>query len=189
MIRLFVAIPLPDALRRRLAGLCTGVRDVRWVPEENLHLTLRFIGEVEEPQAVDIATALQGVRCDPFPLSLAGAGHFESGRRVRVLWVGVDSSPPLMQLQERVESALRRAGVPPDTRRFTPHVSLARLKGVPSRRVGPWLETNSLFRAEPFTVDRFVLFDSFLAHTAAIHSPVQVFSLEEDHRVGLHGYG
>ena len=187
MIRLFVAIPLPADLRRRLAGLCSGVREVRWVAEENLHLTLRFIGEVAEPQADDIAAALAGVRSGPFTLALAGVGHFESGRRVRVLWAGVEPAAPLLVLQERVESALRRAGLPPDSRRFTPHVSLARLKAAPAHRVGNWLQDNALFRAEPFTVDRFVLFESYLAHTGAIHAPVEVFTLREQQRVGLDG--
>jgi len=187
MIRLFVAIPLPETVRRRLAGLCSGVRDVRWVAEENLHLTLRFIGEVEEPQAVDIAAALHGVRGGPFPLALTGVGHFESGRRVRVLWAGVEPSAALTMLQERVESALRRAGVPPDSRRFTPHVSLARLKAAPPRRVGTWLEAHSLFRTEPFLVERFVLFESYLAHSGAIHSPLEIFALKEDQPVGLGG--
>jgi 2'-5' RNA ligase len=187
MIRLFVAISLPAGHRRRLAGLCHGVREVRWVAAENLHLSLRFIGEVEEPQASDIAAALGGVRCDPFPLTLAGVGHFESGRRVRVLWAGVESCGWLATLQERVESALRRAGVSPDSRRFTPHVSLARIKAAPPQRVGGWLEANSLFRVEPFMVDRFILYESFLAHTGAIYSPVEVFMLTADQRVRLGG--
>lgn len=187
MIRLFVAIPLPAELRRRLASLCSGVRDVRWVAEENLHLTLRFIGEVEEPQVDDIAAALHGVRCAPFALSLTGVGHFESGRRVRVLWAGVEPSAALTLLQERVESALRRAGVAPDSRRFTPHVSLARPRAAAPHRVGDWLRQNALFRAEAFTVGRFVLFESYLAHTGAIHSPVEVFQLGEEQRVGFGG--
>ena len=104
-----------------------------------------------------------------------------------MLWAGVESSAALTMLQERVESALRRAGVAPDTRRFTPHISLARVRAAPHHRVGPWLEANSLFRAGPFLVDRFVLFESYLAHTGAIYSPLTLFTLREDQRIGLGG--
>jgi 2'-5' RNA ligase len=99
----------------------------------------------------------------------------------------MEPSAALTMLQERVESALRRAGVPPDSRRFTPHVSLARLKAAPPRRVGTWLEAHSLFRTEPFLVERFVLFESYLAHSGAIHSPLEIFALKEDQPVGLGG--
>jgi 2'-5' RNA ligase len=177
MIRLFVAIPLPEMQRERLRSLCHGVRDARWVAADNLHLTLRFIGEVAEPVAEDVAAALDEVRGAAFPLRLDGVGHFETGRKVRTLWAGVEKSPPLMLLQERIEAAVRRAGVAPDSRRFTAHVTLARLKPSPPHKVGPWVETNAMFGTEPFTVDRFVLYESFLSHSGAIHSPIEVYSL------------
>jgi 2'-5' RNA ligase len=178
MIRLFVAIPLPETQRERLRSLCHGVRDARWVAPENLHLTLRFIGEVVEPVAEDIATALDDVRGAAFPLRLHGVGHFETGRKVRTLWAGVDRSAVLALLQERVESAVRRAGVAPDSRRFTAHVTLARLRPSPPHRVGNWVEANAMFSGAPFTVDRFVLYESFLSHSGAIHSPLEVYPLE-----------
>lgn len=111
MIRLFVAIELPGEVRDRLAMLGAGVENARWVPPENLHLSLRFIGEVHEPVVEDIIPALSRIRMKPFALTLSGAGHFESGKRVRALWVGVEKSPPLINLQERIEAALARAGV------------------------------------------------------------------------------
>jgi len=177
MIRLFVAIPLPEAQRERLRTLCHGVRDARWVAPESLHLTLRFIGEVAEPVAEDVAAALADVRGEAFPLRLHGVGHFETGNRVRTLWAGIDKSAPLNLLHERMESAVRRAGVAPDSRRFTAHVTLARLKPSPPRKVGGWVEANAMVSGAPFTVDRFVLFESYLSHAGAIHSPIEVYPL------------
>lgn len=177
MIRLFVALALPEGHRQQLARLCHGVRDARWVSDKNFHLTLRFIGEVEEPRLPDIAGALGRVENTSFSLTLAGIGHFQNGRRIRSLWAGVEPCDALVQLQNRVDAALRVAGLPPDGRRFTPHVTLARLKNGAAQQVGPWIEANALFRADPFPVEHFVLFESYLSHTGAIYSPVSEFPL------------
>jgi len=179
MIRLFVAVALPDLLRRRLAMLCRGVKGARWVDESNMHLTLRFIGEVEEPQAEEIAAALDRLRAPRFPLSLVGAGHFETRGRVRQLWVGIEPNPVLMQLQERIESALQREGLEPEGRKFSPHITLARLDRAAPDTIRNWLHENSLFRAEPFAVEEFVLFQSLLGNGGAVYHPVAEFPLGE----------
>ena len=157
MIRLFVALALPEGHRRQLSRLCHGVRDARWVRDENFHLTLRFIGEVEEPRRPEIADALGRVTTEPFTLTLSGIGHFQNGRRIRSLWAGTEPCDALVQLQNRIDAALRHADLPPDGRRFTPHVTLARLKNGTAHQVGSWIEANALLRADPFPVDRFGL--------------------------------
>ena len=177
MIRLFVALEMPPAHKQRLLSLCHGVRDARWVTEENLHLTLRFIGEVEEPLVADIVAALQSITAETFPLTLDGVGHFKTGRRIRSLWAGVAPSDALLNLQDRIDAALRRAGVAPDGRRFTPHITLARLKGGTPERIGSWIESNAAFWAEPFTIEHFTLFESYLTHTGSIYTPVEAFGL------------
>ena len=176
MIRLFVALALPEGHRQQLTHLCRGVRDARWVVQENLHLTLRFIGEVEEPRLPEIAKALGRVKFEQFQLTLFGIGHFQNGRRIRSLWAGTKQCDALVQLQNRIDSALRHADVPPDGRRFTPHVTLARLKNGAAHQVGSWIGANALFRADPFPVDRFILFESYLSHTGAIYSSVAEFA-------------
>ena len=176
MIRLFVALALPEGHRQQLTHLCRGVRDARWVVQENLHLTLRFIGEVEEPRLPEIAKALGRVKFEQFQLTLFGIGHFQNGRRIRSLWAGTKQCDALVQLQNRIDSALRHADVPPDGRRFTPHVTLARLKNGAAHQVGSWIEANALFRADPFPVDRFILFESYLSHTGAIYSSIAEFA-------------
>lgn len=161
MIRLFVGIGLPEDIRARLAGLCGGVPGARWVAPENLHLTLRFIGEVPEGEAEDIHHALVGVRTRRFDMNLSGMGHFETGSEVRALWVRVEKSSELMALQARIESALVRIGVEREERRFTPHITLCRLKDTPLQRVSTFLAHNNMFRAGPVPVDSFSLFSSY----------------------------
>jgi len=170
MVRLFVGVELPEDVRERLAFLCAGVPGARWVPPENMHLTLRFIGEVDGHEADDIYHALAAVRPRTFDISLTGVGHFGNGDEVRALWVGVERNAELMALRDRVESALVRVGLPPEGRRFTPHVTLARLRDTPLHRVSAFLAHNSLFRAGPITVDHFTLFSSFLQGSGPIYT-------------------
>jgi 2'-5' RNA ligase len=176
MLRLFVGIELPPALRLRLSLLCTGLPGARWVDPGNLHLTLRFIGEVDEGMASDIDAALVRIRAPSFAVTLAGAGSF-GGERPRLLWVGVEDSAPLFQLQERIETALRRAGVPPDTRRYSPHVTLARLKQVTVPRVQEFIAANALFRAPPVAVERFSLIASYPTKSGAIYEDQADYTL------------
>ncbi|MBT5415957.1 MAG: RNA 2',3'-cyclic phosphodiesterase [Rhodospirillaceae bacterium] len=178
MIRLFVGLELPPALRERLAGLGAGIEGVRWVDEENLHLTLRFIGEVDGGQAEDIAEALDRVRAAPFKITLDGLGTFGSGARLRAVWVGVMPSPPLRALQGKVERAVQRAGLAGEGRRFIPHVTLARLgSGAAKDRLGPFIEYNAAFRSKPVPVTGFTLFESFLSSGGADYQAVERFPL------------
>ena len=159
MIRLFVALGLPDGTRQHLALLQGGIPGARWSPPDNFHLTLRFIGEVDEALAGDIDDVLSTLRGAPFPLTLKGAGSF-GGRDAHSLWVGVAPCEPLLQLAARVEIALQRIGLKAEGRKFTPHVTLARLRDAPPNRVQGFLADHSLFSSGPFPVDRFGLYSS-----------------------------
>src|SRR5438067_10290103 len=117
MLRLFVGIEFPPELKLRLSLLCTGVAGARWVDPGNLHLTLRFIGEIDEGLAADVDAALRRVKVRPFKLQLSGTGVF-GGNRPRALWVGVERDPALWQLRDKIEQALIRAGLEPEGRRF-----------------------------------------------------------------------
>ena len=120
MICLFVALPLPAAIRERLAGLGGGVPGARWTEVQNLHLTIRFIGEVENGLLPDIDAALAGVSAPAFDLVLDGVGQFGSSSRSRILWAGVERNDALFHLNQKVELALVRAGLPPEERRHPP---------------------------------------------------------------------
>jgi 2'-5' RNA ligase len=176
-MRLFVAIALPEDLRARLSELQQGVPAARWVDPDNLHLTLRFIGEADGGQAQDLDAALIQVRAAHFEVTLAGVDCFGRGRKSRALWVGVTPAPELDRLQRRVEQAVQAAGFEPEGRKFKPHVTLARLKGDPGHRLHDHLTRNAAYRAEAFEVREFVLFSSFLAQAGAIHTPERVYPL------------
>ncbi len=177
MIRLFVAIPLPGDVRERLGLLAGGIPGAKWVEPANLHLTLRFIGEVEEPVVAEIAAALETIEAAPFTIELDGMGDFGSGKRLRALWAGVARNEALKNLHARIESALVRVGLEPERRRFTPHVTLARLKGAPAARARRFIAENGAFRAGPIPVAGFSLYSSFLSRNSAIHDPVAEFPL------------
>jgi 2'-5' RNA ligase len=160
MLRLFTAIEIPEAVRTRLTFLQSGVPGARWIARENLHLTLRFIGEVSEPTASDIDETLSAVRAKPFEVALKGIGEF-GGREARALWVGVAANSALAHLAAKIESALQRMGLPAETRKYTPHVTLARLRDAPAAKVRAFLSANNLFDSGPFTVRAFTLYSSF----------------------------
>jgi 2'-5' RNA ligase len=165
MLRLFVGIALPPELKLRLSLLAAGLPGARWVDPGNYHLTVRFIGEVDEGTASDIDAALASLQVPRFSVELAGIGHFGT----RMLWVGVARNPALVHLHDKVESALSRLGLGPEERRYAPHVSLARLKETPASRLQAYLGEHALFRAEPFAVDRFSLVASYLTKSGAIY--------------------
>lgn len=177
MIRLFAAIPLPEPIRERLTMLQSGLQGARWVKPENIHLTLRFIGDVPEDMADEIGAALSGIEAPGFSLALDGVGSFKWGDRPNAVWAGVEKSEPLMHLQARVESTLVRAGLTAATRKFMPHATLARLKHAKPPRVEAWTVENAAFHSEPFTVDRFTLFSSFLSSSGAIYTPEAEYPL------------
>ena len=178
MIRLFVAIELPEAVKAELTRLGGGVPGAKWVSFENLHLTLRFIGEVDEDAASDIAAALGQIRAPSFDLVLSGVGQFSSARTPRVLWVGVEKNDSLVYLNTKVENALVRAGIAPERRRFSPHITLARLRTASKPRINSFVSTNAMFTAGPVHVDSFILFSSFLGRNGAIHRPEAVYPLD-----------
>ena len=171
MIRLFVAIPLPEIVRLRLVGLCTGVPGARWTQPENLHLTLRFIGEVSETSFSDIAEALSLVDGQAFDFHLAGAGQFGDRRRARILWAGIAPNDHLLRLRNQIEGHLQHAGIEPEGRKYSPHVTLARLKNAPMERVARFLGEHGQLNTTPIAAHRFVLFSSHLGQAGAIHTP------------------
>ena len=178
MIRLFVALDLPRSMRTRLSFLGGGLPGVRWVPPENYHLTLRFIGELPSWRAEEVDQALAGLRAPSFSLELKGVGTFEKAGRVSSLWVGVDRSPALDHLQAKVETALQRAGLERERRRFQPHVTLARLgDGIAPGKVAAWVQAHNLFRSEPMRVEHFTLFSSLLGKEQAAYSPEVEYEL------------
>lgn len=177
MIRLFVGLELPASMRMRLALMRGGLPGARWVEPENFHVTLRFIGEVDEVVAADIDDALQALRAPGFSMELEGAGIFSKGRKAHSLWVGVARSAALSHLHDKVESALVRVGLAPEPRKFFPHVTLARLKDVNASRLESFLADKALFREGPSAIGSFALFSSQLSQSGAHYAAERVYEL------------
>ena len=169
MIRLFIAIDIPESVKQEMARLCCGLPGARWVGTEQLHLTLRFIGEVDGGLFRDIRERLVEVRSGPFTLQLDGVGFFPPRGRPRVVWVGLRQSNELQRLRNRLESCLVGLGLEAEKRKFAPHITLARLKNTPPVKVGRFLENHNLFLSRTWTVDEFFLYSSQLGRNGAIH--------------------
>jgi 2'-5' RNA ligase len=176
-MRLFVGLDLPWRLRQRLAGLAGGIQGARWLPPDNLHITLRFIGEVYAHQAEEIDHALAALKARGFALSLTGVGTFEKAGRPVQLWVGVERNPQLDLLQSKVETACQRAGLERERRRFAPHVTLARLDNANEAKLVAWMQAHNLFRSEPVPVEHFTLFRSLLGKEASVYSAEVEYAL------------
>ncbi len=162
-----------------MADLCSGIPGAKWVPPENFHITLRFLGDIDGAQADDVHEALSGIQAPSFDLSLATMGCFGDSKKTRSLWAGVDPNPALTHLRDKVESAVVRAGLPPEPRRFKPHVTLARFKNGngTAPEIHRFITRNALYRSEPFTVRAFTLFQSFLGGEGAIYRPEADYEL------------
>ncbi len=159
MPRLFSALEVPAPLRLRLSLLRSQVHGAKWISPDDMHITLRFAGDVANTAAEEFYALLDDLREDPFTVRLTGVGVF-GGRDPRVLWAGVEGGEPLARLQRAHDRAARAAGLGGDPHPFHPHVTLARLRGARGDEVARFLEANGDFRAEPFTVDRFVVFSA-----------------------------
>ena len=166
-LRLFTALDLPDDVAERLMALMKGVPGAKWRPRENLHMTLRFFGDVPEPVADDIDAALGEVAeaNAPFEMQLKAAGSF-GGADPHALWIGARETPELMKLAKDCERAARRAGLKPEGRKFAPHVTVAYLSNAPLDRVQAFEQRLGLFEARPFHVDRFGLYSSQVRKSA-----------------------
>jgi 2'-5' RNA ligase len=177
LIRLFVALEIPKEIRDRLFLLQGGVPGARWSAPEQYHLTLRFIGEVDEASAGDIDDVLTTLRARSFTLELGRVGEF-GGKLPRALWVGARNSTELSHLQKKIETAMQRLGRPAEERKFTPHVTLARLRNSPPEKVMEFVAHNALFASDAFEVKSFALFSSHLSSAGAIYNVERVYSLQ-----------
>jgi RNA 2',3'-cyclic 3'-phosphodiesterase len=169
MLRLFVGIGFPPELKLQLSLLGSGIPGARWVDAGNFHLTLRFIGETGEGVAADIDDALARLRARRFTLQLAGTGVFGGTDKPRSLWVGVERSAELVALRDKIEQALVRVGLAPETRKFSPHVTLARLHKPALDKLSGFLAAHAQFHADPYPVEGFSLIASFPTKAGSVY--------------------
>ena len=176
MHRLFVAIRPPEPIRDLLVDAMDQSADLRWQHDEQLHITLRFVGEVDRPVADDLADALGQIRSPPLELRIAGVGRFEQ-RSSGALWAGVEPKAPLAALAAKIERACQSIGLEPERRAFHPHITLARWKGRRSIEVRGFLERRAGLASEAFAIDRFILFESRLSRHGAYYETVETYRL------------
>lgn len=176
-MRLFIAIEIPADLKTALGKLQVDIPGARWVAAEQIHLTMAFLGEVEESVVELLKSELARIQIPQFTLCLSGIGCFPGRHRPRVLWVGVEPHPHLTELAATVRSAVLACGIPQEDRPFSPHITLARLKLSSSEQLEAFLERNKNVKYKPFSVETFVLYQSKLTQQGAEHFPVRIFPL------------
>jgi len=177
--RLFVAIRPPEDVRDLLIDAMDDSPALRWVGEDQLHLTLRFIGEVERPVANDIGSALAAIRSPAFDLRIHGVGKFDR-RNGGALWAGVEPREPVAALAAKVERAIQQVGLEPERRAFMPHITLARWNRRNADAVNAFLRRNSALASEPFVVNSFILYESRLSRHGAHYEEIANYPLRKE---------
>lgn len=177
MHRLFVGVRPPLAIRARLLALMGGIPGARWQADDQLHVTLRFIGEIERPVAEDVAAALGTVRAAPVTVALSGVGQFDNRGRPHAVWAGVAPQAGLAALHKKVDQALVRCGLPPEGRAYLPHITVARMNA-PGGAADRFLETHAGLTSDPFVLDHLLLFESSLGRDRASYEAVGRYPLQ-----------
>ena len=180
-MRLFVALPIPDSVAGGLLMMQGGVPGARWQAREQLQLTLRFLGDVDGREASDLDEVLSGIDAPAFELQMHGVGQF-GNKQPHSLWAAARPNDLLDHLQRKVDSAIRRIGQPQDAHKFTPHVTLGRLRHPDLDKVREWLVEHALATSPEFAVARFCLYSSKLTSDGSIYRIEQEYPLR-----GFHG--
>ena len=176
MHRLFVAIRPPEEIRDLLLDAMDDSADFRWQDDEQLHLTLRFVGEVDRHVAADLGDALGRIRAPRFTARIKGIGSFDH-RASGALWTGVEPKEPLAALAAKIERTCQHVGLEPERRAFHPHVTLARWKGRHTRELADFLDRRRGLASDPFDVVEFTLFESRLSRHGANYEEVASYPL------------
>ncbi len=170
MHRLFVACVPPPHIRQVLLDTIGGVDGARWQDDEQLHLTMRYIGEVERPTAERIAEQLATFRGQAFTVALNGVGYFEKRGKAHTLWAGISPTGAAAALHGKLDRALVKLGLPPETRVYRPHITMARLSQ-PVEALAPFLQARGDLASLPFALDSFSLFESLPAAGGRVYRP------------------
>jgi RNA 2',3'-cyclic 3'-phosphodiesterase len=182
-MRIFVAIPFPQSWKQPLIGILTQARNIkgRWEHPDNYHLTLRFIGDVDEEGYARYVAALKMIQASAFQMMLQGMGRFptEPKEPPRVLWVGIAPSPELIALEKAISSALEANGLPKDKHQtYHPHMTVARFNhSHPATELNEFLQEHASFKTDPIQVDAFVLYQSTLMPHRAVYTEIERFPL------------
>src|SRR6478609_4644321 len=184
MPRLFTGLEIPSEIAQTLSNLRGGLPGARWIDPENYHVTLRFIGDIDGVSANEIASMLFRINRKPFEVALQGLSSF-GGRKPRAVVALVNPSRPLIELQAELERLMQRFGLDPEGRKFTPHVTLARLRDASSQDVADYLSIRGYVPTQRFTVSHFTLFSSRASVGGGPYVVEHEYPLSEPQRVSV----
>ena len=176
MCRTFIAIQFPDHVADQLCSLPQDLLMAKWVPEDNLHLTLEFLGELNSREIDDLMLTLGRLMHEPITMRFSGLGVFGDDRP-RTLYANPVDAGPLIDLQMRVQAAVKRAGLQCKRRKYKPHTTVAKISRTPSYMTGEYLEREGAFRTEPFQIHEFSLLESQLGNEVPVYSPIAIFPM------------
>ena len=178
MVHLFVALKLPQRAREPLVSLQYGLDNANWVLQENMHLTLRFIGQIRSESFNDILAVLRAVRAKPVPLKFSDVGHFSRGSSTRAVWVGLYPSNHLIELRKRIEKSLSSVGPIAAPQKYAPHATIAYLQGTKQKHILRWLTTNASFSTQTFMFSEFALYESYRGRKGPTYNILETFPFD-----------
>lgn len=178
-MRLFIALPIPTFAKQQLLDLKRPIKGFRWQQENQIHLTLKFLGETDLEIIQELKTNLQSIVVPAFSITINGLGYFPRGKRPKVLWAGVNENELLAELYMEVQKACSELGFETESRSFKPHVTIARMKKVLRKDVISFVKEQQRFRIPDIAVNEFVLYESQLNAGGARHSRLKTFPLQK----------
>ena len=179
-MRLFLAVPLPKGVRQKLLDLQQSIDGMRWQSQEQMHLTLKFVGEVDATGASELRKELDKISHPGFSMTIAGLGYFPEGKRPNVVWVGINENANLRELHKKVEHCCDKNGIAPENRPYKPHVTIGRTKNTPKQAVTSYINQHEPFVLPDIQVSEFALYESKLHPDGARHHRFQTYFLKSD---------
>lgn len=178
-MRLFIAIPLSKRVKQKLLDLQQPIDGIRWQSQEQMHLTLKFVGEVDKTTASELREELDNIVHPGFFMTIAGIGYFPEGGQPNVIWMGIKENRTLAELHQKVERACEEVGIAPEDRPYKAHITLGRAKNVSKRAVNSFINQHKKFAMPDVQINEFVLYQSKLHADGARHSRLQTFPLKK----------
>ncbi|MDZ7658404.1 RNA 2',3'-cyclic phosphodiesterase [Fodinibius sp.] len=176
-MRLFIAIPLPKGVKQQLLDLQQPIEGIRWQSQEQMHLTLKFVGEVDKTTVSELREELDNIVHSDFSMTISGIGYFPEGKQPKVVWAGIKENANLQELHKKVENRCEKMGIAPENRPYKPHVTIGRTKNAYKRSVTSFINQHKKFGIQNIQVNEFVLFESELHPDGARHHPLQTYLL------------
>ena len=172
----FLAIPLPEPIRSRLASFCYGLPQVHWVHEENFHLSLRSFGPLSDSVLSGIQERLKHIFFSPFSLVLQGAGHFHSKGNRGSIWIDVAENPELSTLKKEIDQNFRDLILPSEGHRFHPHITLGYYEHLNPQKLGDYLAALADYQSDTIEVNSYLLMRAQQTPNRVIYQTIEHYS-------------